>query len=323
MESESKNSYSDNVEKMFNQFIPTLEFLFGKKLSKVQRREIEDKLSELIGPSLNYAKNVDKIKKTGDKAQIAEISEDYIKEIISGIPKGTLGMEYIRDTLFKTEDIGIEYIKRSKYDVFIKTIREIIKNKIVAEGMDAVSLYKDSIDNAGTENLNWAQPIVIDIRNIVKYRTRDRKRFSIKLAMRCVSEYGKLSGLYERLIVMVAGFTCIERDNHFDFAKFRKRGLSQCLRLINAKEWSVLTQDFNILIRNSVAHKSYIFDPVLNVIKFTDPISGKEETISNQEMFEKTRELSCLILALGKFRGFIEDETLSYLISNFTGSKKA
>ena len=37
MEKRSSNSYSDNIEEMFDQFIPILEFIFGKKLPEAQR----------------------------------------------------------------------------------------------------------------------------------------------------------------------------------------------------------------------------------------------------------------------------------------------
>lgn len=322
MESEvaqSNESYSDSVKMLFEKFVPTLELLFARKLPKDKRKEIEEKLSKLRVPSIQYAKCVEKLKATGDMTQFAKISNELINELLPDTLPALSGIEYVKETLFKPARVGIAYIGKSKYSDYLKCIEEIVST-VLSQDMKKANSYLSSVDNVETDNLAWAQPLALDMGKTVKYLTPDRKRFSVRLAMRCVTEYGKMSGIYERLIKIIAGFVSIKSDSVVDYSEFRKKSLSYNLGVIKDKGWAILAQEFDVLIRNSIAHKSYVFDPSTRVANFSDPISQRAESISYQVLFEKTRELSCLVLALSQFKGIVCGAMLSninsYLVQN-------
>jgi len=310
--SEPNEYYSANVEILFDEFVPTLELIFGKKLPKDKRREIEEKLSELRTPSIQYARRVEEWKKTGDMAQFAKISNDFMKELMPEVPSGVSGLEYVLETLFKPSRAGIPYIEKSKYSDYMKIIQEII-SITTSGGFKNVSFYMSSVDNVESDNLAWAQSLTTDMPKVIKFLTPDRKRFSVKLATRCISEYSKMSGVYERLIVIIAGFISITPDAAANYKEFRKKGLSKSIDVIKNKGWGILTQEFDVLMRNSIAHKSYVINPNTRLVDFTDPISGKTESISYQVLFERTRGLSSLVLALSQFRGIVARAILFYL----------
>ena len=124
-----------------------------------------------------------------------------------------------------------------------------------------------------------------------------------------------MSGVYERLVKILAGFVSIRSDTVIHYDQFRRRSLASNLGVLKDKGWGTVCQEFDILIRNSIAHKSYTLRPNERAVHFADPISGREELISYRLLFEKTRDLSCLLLALGTFMGLNYDAILKNMNS--------
>ena len=94
------------------------------------------------------------------------------------------------------------------------------------------------------------------------------------------------------------------------------------LEIIKSEGREILTHGFDVLIRNSIAHKSYVFDPCDRVVRFSDPIRGRTEPVPYRLLFEKTRDLSCLVLALAQFKGMVYDAMLM-LISTYINKQMA
>lgn len=306
------DNYSDAVEELFKKFIPTLEQLLGKQLPDEKRKEIEDQLGKLRLPAKEYARRVDDLKGIGDMAQLANLSDELLKELIPDIPSDTSGFEYIQESLFKPGKIEISYIKESNYDDYLRCVEDIV-NTGVNQHFAEVNSYLVSVDKIEADNLAWAQPIGTDMARTIKFLSNDRNRFSAKLAYKCVIEYGKMSGIYERLINIIAGFVSVESNKPINYSGFRKKGLSKCVRIVNEKGRDILTQGFEVKIRNSIAHKSYIFNTSTKAVDFTDSNPPVLVSIPYAKFFQKTRELSCLLLALSQFRGLVSKKLLSTL----------
>lgn len=306
------DNYSDGLENLFKEIIPTLELLFGKQMPENKRKEIENILDRLRLPATKYARHVDDLKVTGNMAQLANLSDEFLKELIPDIPSGTSGFEYIQESLFKPGKIEISYIKESKYDDYLRCIEDIV-NTGVDQHLAEVNSYLFSVDKIEADNLAWAQPIGTDMARTIKFLSNDRKRFSSKLAYKCVIEYSKMSGIYERLIKIIAGFVSVESNKLINYSEFRKKGLSKCICIVNEKGRDILTQGFEVKIRNSIAHKSYIFNTSTKSVDFTDSNPPVLVSVPYAKFFQKTRELSCLLLALSQFRGLVSKKLLSTL----------
>lgn len=309
------DNYSNYVKMLSSQFIPILELLFAKELPADKKEEIKKKLDRVKSASEKYSQQVEHIKETGDMVRFAEISNDFMRSIMPDTDSAVSALEYARRILFEPKQAKVVYIRSSKYDDYIRCMKEII-NTAMDKDLGNVTSYMSSVEEAVTDIQSWGQSLAIDMGRIVKYLAPDRIRFSRGLALRCITEYGKMSGLYETLTKIVAGFVCIGSDKAASYNSFRRRSLAKNLSVIQEKGWSTLTREFNILIRNSIAHKSFILHPTEKVINFNDAISGKEENVSYRSLFEQTRELSCLVLALGKFMGLV-DEAILMKIESF------
>jgi hypothetical protein len=190
----------------------------------------------------------------------------------------------------------------------------------MGKGSAQVITYVMEVNAADADVKTWGQAIAGSTGKTVKFLTRDRMRFSTKLAFRCVDDYGKMSGVYERLVAIIAGFVSLESDYPVKYLSFRRKSLSNNLSIIRNKGGSIITNGFDNLIRNSIAHHSYVVDPTIRKVRFTDPISGKEAIVTYQVLFGKTRELSCLVLALSQFMGLVDDALLSVLSNTASDS---
>ena len=314
-DAEANESFTKQVKELIEAFIPNLELLFAKELPKDMRDEIGKKLSKLMLPSLEYARCIEELQETGDMEQFARLSNEFIKKIAPEASSSMSSIGHAREVLFNTSKVEVAYIGKSKYVEYVRCIKEII-NVAIGQSLKKVSSYLSTVDNVESDNLAWAQAVVLDMGKTVKYLTPDRKRFKRGLARRCVVEYSKMSGVYERLITMVAGFVSIGSDDLADYDTFRRKGLSKNMEIMKNKGWEILTHDFDVLIRNSIAHKSYVLDPRDRVVHFSDPISGRTESVPYRSLFEKTRDLSCLVLALAQFKGMVYDAILM-LISTY------
>lgn len=305
-------SFLHYVNGLLEEMIPSLEIIFGRKLPKDKREEIEKLLETLKSPSQEFAQKVDTLKDSYTDSEIAQISEDFLRKIIPEAGSVKSPLEYVRGRLFEIKEPVVEYIKKSKYGDYIRYIRRIIDSAMGKASVQVIT-YVTEVNTADADVKTWGQAIGGGIGKTTQFLTRDRRRFSTKLAFRCIDEYGKMSGVYERLVAIIAGFVSIESDHTVRYPSFRRKSLSRNLSIIRNKGGSVITSGFDILVRNSIAHHSYVIDPTVRKVRFTDPIGGKERIVSYRVLFGKTRELSRLILALSQFMGLVDDALLSVL----------
>ncbi|MFA5056384.1 MAG: hypothetical protein WC562_09515 [Dehalococcoidia bacterium] len=309
------DTYSDSVKTLLEEFVASLENVFARRFTKAERVEIEAQLNALqLSSIIKYAQRVEELKTSGDIVQFAKVSNEFMKELIPGIPSNVSGLEHIQKTLFKPTSIKLAYVRESRYSEYLETISKVINDEISSKPNEVRS-YLFSVDKVEIDNLAWIQSLTVELHGIIKNLSTDRKRFSRQLATRCISDYSKMSGLYERLIVFVAGFVSIKSPSPTEYIKFRKQSLAKNIDIVRNSRLDILIQDFDKLIRNSIVHKSYKFNPNTGVVDFVDPISGDAESLSYQALFKKTRDLSCLLLVLCQFKGLAESSIIMYLDS--------
>lgn len=310
-----QRNFSHYVDRLFEDFIPTLELIFGRRLTKDEKKGIEEVLEPLKSPSQELAQKVENLKNGYDESTLLEISEDFIRKIVPDSCQVESPLEYVRGRLFKPTQSTVEFIKKSKYVQYLDCISQIIDSGM-GKGTGQVIAYMSDVNGAEDDLQAWGQAIGSSMGKIVKYLTPDRKRFSERLAIRCIGEYGKMSGVYERLIAIIAGFVSIGPKRIPNYSSYRRRSLAKNLKRIENKGWSTITNEFDSLIRNSIAHQSYVRVPAERIVRFSDRRSGQEELVSYKLLFEKTRELVCLVLALSKFMGLVDDALLRNFISS-------
>jgi hypothetical protein len=310
-----QRNFSHYVDRLFEDLIPTLELMFGRRLTKDEKKEIEKVLEPLKSPSQDFAQKVESLKNGYDESNLLGISEDFIRKSIPDSCQGESPLEYVRGRLFEPTQPTVEFIKKSKYVQYVDCIRQIIDSGM-GKGTGQVIAYISAVNGTEADLQTWGQAIASSMGKIVKYLTPDRKRFSERLALRCIDEYGKMSGVYERLVAIIAGFVSIGPKRIPNYSSYRRKSLAKNMRRIENKGWSTITNEFASLIRNSIAHQSYVRVPAERIVRFSDPRSGQEESVSYKLLFEKTRELVCLVLALSQFMGLVDDALLRNFISS-------
>lgn len=308
------------VIKMLDEFLPALELLFARELPGDKKQEIKEKLEQLRRASEKFARKVEAVKESGDMVKFAEVSNDYIRAIIPEANSAISGLEYVRRTLFSPAQIKVPYIRNSRYVQYVECMKGMI-DTAMKKGVKQVFSYMSSVENEVIDLQAWGQSLVVEMGEIVKHLTPDRKRFSRGLVLRCIAEYGKMSGIYERLVKIIAGFVSIRSNGVTNYNRFRKRGLASNLGVIEDKGWGTICHEFDTLVRNSIAHRSYTLRPNERAVYFSDPISGKEGSVSYRRLFEKTRDLSCLVLALSEFMGLVDEAILRHVNSFLAPAK--
>jgi hypothetical protein len=304
-----ENSYVEHVNEFFEQIIPALEVVLGRKLRIGEKREIEEKMKQWKPVGEQFAKQVDAIKKSGNMTKLAEISNDFIRGIVPDADTAESPLDYLLETLFAPKQIGVEYIRKSKYIEYMDVLKLMIESAM-EKGLKQVTTYISSVETEIDDIQAWGQSVVVEMERIVKYLTLDRKRYSKRLALNCVAEYGKMAGIYERLVKIIAGFVSIQSDTSVNYNTFSGKSLGENLSRIRSKGWGIICQEFDGLIRNSIAHRTWRLEPNKNSVYFYDKIRRRDELLKYRLLFEKTRSLSCLVLALSKFMGLVYEASL-------------
>ena len=313
--SKKKDNFSKSVDKLFGDAIPTLEIIFGRKFTEDEKREIEKIVEPLKLPSEEFAQKVESLADGYEGSDLLGISEDFISKIVLDSCQGESPIEQARSRLFELKEPTVGFIKKSKYVQYLDCIRQII-DKGMAKGTSEVIAYVSDVNNGEDDIKSWGQATVSSMGKIVKYLTRDRKRFSETLVTRCISEYGKMAAVYERLVVIIAGFVSIEQKQVPRYSDYNRNSLAENIEIIENKGWRTITNEFDRQIRNSIAHGSVVRVPAEGVVRFSVGRSGKGKVISYKLLFEKTRELACLVLALSHFIGLVYDGLLRSFISS-------
>lgn len=310
-----KQSFSNSVDRLFEDAIPTLEVIFGRRLTEDEKKEIEKIIEPLKLPSQEFARKVENLNNGYDGSNLLGTCEDFISKIVPDSCQGESSLEQVRSRLFEIKEPTVGFIKKSKYVKYLDCIRQIIDSGM-GKGSSEVIAYMSDVNNAEDDIKAWGQAIGSSMGKIVRYLTRDRKRFSEILMTKCISEYGEMSAVYERLVVIIAGFVSIEQKQVPKYLNYRGNSLAENIKIIENKGWRTITNEFDRQIRNSIAHGSIVRVPAERIVRFSVSRSGKGKPVSYKLLFEKTRELVCLVLALSNFIGLVYDALLRNFISS-------
>lgn len=317
-----QGNFSQYVNGLFEDSIPTMELIFGRRLTKDEKKQIGKILEPLKSPSQEFAQRIENLNNGSDKSNHLRICEEFIRKTVPDCCQTESPLEYVRGRLFEPTQPTVEFIKKSKYVQYLDCIRQIIDSGM-GKGTRQVIAYMWAVNSAEADVQTWGQAIGSSMGKIVKYLIPDRKRFSERLAVRCIDEYGKMSGVYERLVTIIAGFVSMGQKGIPNYSSYRRRSLAKNMKRIKAKGWSTITDEFDSLIRNSIAHHSYVMVPAERIVCFSDRRGGQEEVVSYRLLFEKTRELVCLVLALSKFISLVYDALLTNFISSASSLPKS
>ena len=137
-------------------------------------------------------------------------------------------------------------------------------------------------------------PYPIVIRRCV-YLGNAKRKLDRRLVERLIETYRELSGLYEKAIREVVGIMEILEGKEVSYPEIAKRRLASNLSQVS-KAYPWLSKDFDIVIRNSIAHVNYLVSYNSNTVAFN--ANKGLVSVTFRELFRRCRLLSSLVVAL-------------------------
>lgn len=267
-----------------------------RKLKVTKKKRVE--LAEGMDKWIEFSKEVDSYKTPAASAaeyvsrleRIGELLRPFMK-----VPKDTVLPYSLRDSYRDVIDqIGRwSYFPRTNY-------REI------AVDLDSLTSAAFAINPAAVDNLLnefWGSPdgaviartpYTIVIRRSV-YLGNARRKLDRRLVEKLVETYRELSGLYEKDLRTVVGIMEILVGRAVPYSKIVRRPLGLNVNQVSTT-YPWLTRDFEIAIRNSIAHTTYVVSYSSKTITFKD--NKNSMTVSFRDFFRRCRFLSSLVAAL-------------------------
>ena len=210
-------------------------------------------------------------------------------------PKGASFPEYLKNSFRQmTDGIGRwTYFPRTNY---YKITADL--NRLTSKAFTTNALAIDKLQNEFWGTLD-AKVVVLATYNIMVrrcvYLGNAKRRLDRKVVERLIETYRELSGLYEKSIREVVGIMVILEEKEVAYSDIAKRPLASNVKQV-AKAYPWLTKDFDIVIRNSIAHFNYVVSYNSNKIDFVDNRASVKVTF--RDLFARCRLLSSLVVAL-------------------------
>lgn len=139
------------------------------------------------------------------------------------------------------------------------------------------------------------QALIVHTPKIIEYLRKPKRRFRRYDIDRLIRCYSQLSGYYEKSLRMVIGMLEAVEGREPAYSALAKHKLFTNMAEVE-KAHPILSRDFNIVVRNSIAHGSHYFHYANQTVDFHD-ISGKSVTWTFVNLFRECRKLSALAMA--------------------------
>ena len=264
------------------------------RVTKKERLELAEGIDRWIGASAELESYETPAQTAAEYvSRLDRIREPYSPFL--GLPKDAVFPHALRDS-FREMIIGMGrwiYFPRTNY------------NEVAAD-LDRLTSAAFAVNAAAVDKLLnefWNSPdgavalrtlYTIVVRRCV-YLGNAKRKLDRKLVERLIGTYMELSGLYEKGIRVVVGTMEVLQGKQIAYSQFVNRPLGANVNQVS-KTYHWLTNDFDIVIRNSIAHTTYVVSYNSKMITFKD--NKTATTVTFRDFFRRCRLLSSLVVAL-------------------------
>lgn len=318
---EQKNSKAENdiTEIDFRNALIQLTEILPSVFSKMFARKISPKafsqlpqLGEIASENVGgFLEVMREFQTTQDKSKlISELrirTDTLVRSVLPNAPNDKPGIDYLIEQLegYAGPLANLGYFEETSYIDYRESLLELTRDIYLEKLCKELKTYKDTADSSSDDVFAIAQIFVTRFPSSFKLLDKPRKRFTIKTARDCISIYEDLSGQFEKNIAFVTGLIELLDGNVVSYPEIRRRGLAKNIGRVRESKYSILVSGFDKLIRNAIAHKSYVFNPNDNTVEFHDKMANIRSEISYKELVKKTKELSALVFALNELRSIL------------------
>jgi hypothetical protein len=227
-------------------------------------------------------------------SRLDRVGELYIP-LLGRRPKGISFPESLKNSFRQTTD-GVgrwTYFPSTNYHKVAADLDRLTSKAFVT---NALAIDKLQSEFWGTLD---AKVVMLATYNIMirrcVYLGNAKRRLDRKVVERLIETYRELSGLYEKSIREVVGTMVILDGKEVAYADIAKRPLAANVKQV-AKAYPWLTKDFDIVIRNSIAHFNYVVSYSSDNVDFVD--NKTSVTVTFRDLFTRCRLLSSLVVAM-------------------------
>lgn len=313
------NELEANLQTEVKQFLlilpDVLSKLFVKKLSPDVFQQLSDFAKMALPKTTKFMGELETIQTIESKPSrfiaLYKAADAFLRSFLPDVPADKSALDYlIEDLQGRIALTPAGYLVETSYVEYRRLLSKLAQEVCSKTPAPKVHEYLDSVYSVHDDMLSVGQSFVIKLPSQHKALAKVRRRFTRRAAENHITIYGELAGYFEKGIAIVAGLIELLHDHSQKYLSIRRRGLATNLKTVEQSIYSILASNFDILMRNSIAHKSYIFNPTQNTVQFPDPVSNRTCELAYREIATKTKELSALVLALNQLTLILAVEQL-------------
>lgn len=264
------------------------------RISKKEKQELYEGVDKLI----EAQKEIESFQRPAQSAAEYVSRMDRLRDLYApflDIPKGVGLAESLRDSYrAMTKEIGQwRYFPRTNYRKIAADL-DSLTSAAFAKEAPATDALLSEFWNSADGAVIMRTPYTIVIRRC-QYLSNANRKLDRKLVERLIETYRELSGLYEKAIRVVVGIMELLDGSEVTYGKIAKRSLALNVNKV-AQTYPWLAKDFDITIRNSIAHTTYIVSYDTRTVTFIDNRTSVVTTFRN--LFKRCRMLSSLAVGL-------------------------
>lgn len=268
-----------------------------RKKIRITKKERE-KLAEGIDSLIEASKELESYQTPAKSAAEYVSRLDRVGELYRPFlefPKGVSFPHTLRDSFRRTTDeMGRwSYFPRTNYQRIAADL-DTLTSAAFAVNATATDKLLDEFWNSHDGAVVMRTPYTIVVRRSV-YLGNARRKLERRLVERLIETERELSGLYEKAVRVVVGIMEVLQRKDVIYAQIVKRPLASNVKQVSTT-YPWLTKDFDIVIRNSIAHVNYVVSYNSNIVIFTD--NKASVTVTFRGLFRRCRLLSSLVVAM-------------------------
>lgn len=275
------------------------EFLGRKPRKKIRvTKKEKQKLYDGIDRLIEAQKEIESYQTPAQTASEYVSRLDKLRDLYAPfleIPKGVDLARFLKESYRQmTDGIGRwTYFPKTNYRKVAADL-DALTSAAFANKAPATDKFLDEFWNSPDGVVIMRTPYTIVIRRCV-YLRNARRKLDKRLIERLVETYRELSGLYEKANRVVVGLMEVLEGKEVTYGQIAKRPLGTNVNKV-ARAYPWLTADFDNVIRNSIAHTTYVVSYSSKSVTFVD--NKATAVVTFRDLFTRCRMLSSLVVAL-------------------------
>ncbi len=183
-------------------------------------------------------------------------------------------------------------LKNTNFASYRKALFDIVKMIYSKGKRDEI---KQLFSNIPENDLYAMTQSMVRLNKRLPYLDKKHEKITRQVVEKYVSIYDELAGHMEKLAAQMFGIKELLGGKKIEYSDLKKRKLSDCVAsLLTVPEFAELIRPLNVTIRNAIAHKHVIFEPLARSVKFVD--KHKTVALKYEEFIAQTRELYAALL---------------------------